>query len=92
MKRILAVVGWGVLLAGTAEAAPKSITLMVPGMSCPACPVTIKKTLLKQQGITAVHVMYAKKELEVEFDDAKITPAAIMQSTASIGFPSQVAK
>jgi mercuric ion binding protein len=80
------------LLAGTAWAAPKSIVLAVPGMTCPACPITIKKELLKQPGVTAVNVMYAKKELQVKFDDAKTTPAAIMQSTASVGFPSQLAR
>jgi mercuric ion binding protein len=79
-------------LAGSAWAAPKSITLNVPGMTCPACPITIKKTLMKQPGVTAVNVVYAKKELVVKFDDAKTNPAAIMKSTASVGFPSQIAK
>ncbi len=92
MKRMFAVIGCGVLLAGSAWAAPKSITLNVPGMTCPACPITIKKTLMKQPGVTAVNVVYAKKELVVKFDDAKTNPAAIMKSTASVGFPSQIAK
>ena len=92
MKRMFAVIGCGVLLAGSAWAAPKSITLNVPGMTCPACPITIKKALMKQPGVTAVNVVYAKKELVVKFDDAKTTPSAIMKSTASVGFPSQIAK
>ncbi len=92
MKRMFAVIGCGMSLAGSAWAAPKSITLNVPGMTCPACPITIKKTLMKQPGVTAVNVVYAKKELVVKFDDAKTNPAAIMKSTASVGFPSQIAK
>lgn len=92
MKRTLIWAAGAMLLAGTAWAAPKSIVLAVPGMTCPACPITIKKELLKQPGVTAVNVMYAKKELQVKFDDAKTTPAAIMQSTASVGFPSQLAR
>jgi len=36
--------------------------------------------------------MYARKDLAVKFDDAKMTSAAIMKSTASVGFPSQLAK
>ena len=92
MKRMFAVIGCGMSLAGSAWAAPKSITLNVPGMTCPACPITIKKTLMKQHGVTAVNVVYAKKELVVKFDDAKTTPSAIMKSTASVGFPSQLAK
>lgn len=92
MKRIFAAIGCAALLAGPAWAAPKSITLAVPGMTCPTCPITIKKTLMKQPGVTAVNVIYAKKQLQVKFDDAKTTPAAILQSTAAVGFPSQIAK
>lgn len=72
--------------------APKKLTLDVPGMTCPTCPVTIKKALLKQPGVTAVTVRYEKKQLDVAFDDAQTNPTAIMKSTASVGFPSQPAK
>ena len=92
MKRTLTVVGGMMFLASSAWAATKSITLQVPGMTCPTCPITIKKTLLKQPGVSAVSVMYAKKELVVKFDDVSTTPAAIMKATASVGFPSQIAK
>ena len=73
-------------------AAPKSVTLAVPGMTCPTCPVTIKKALMKEQGVVSVTVRYEKKELIVSFDDAKTTPDAIMKSTAALGFPSQIAR
>ena len=73
-------------------AAPKSVTLAVPGMTCPTCPVTIKKVLMKEQGVVSVTVHYEKKELIVSFDDAKTTPDAIMKSTAAVGFPSQIAR
>jgi mercuric ion binding protein len=61
-------------------------------MTCQTCPITIKKALLKRPGITAVTVHYEKKQLDVAYDDAKTTPAAIVQSTASVGFPSQRAR
>lgn len=75
-----------------AWAASRSVTLNVPGMTCPTCPITIKKALMKEQGVTGVTVHYDKKELIVAFDDAKTTPAAIMKTTADVGFPSQLAK
>jgi mercuric ion binding protein len=81
-----------VTVGSAAWAAPKSVTLDVPGMTCPTCPVTIKKALLKQLGVTAVTVRYEKKQLDVAFDDEKTNPTAIMKSTASVGFPSQPAK
>jgi mercuric ion binding protein len=80
------------LVTSVAWAAPRTLTLDVPGMTCPTCPVTIKKALLKQPGITGVTVRYEKKQLDVAFDDAKTNPAAIMKSTASVGFPSQPSK
>jgi mercuric ion binding protein len=73
-------------------AVPKSLTLAVPGMTCPTCPVTIKKALMKEQGVASVAVRYEKKELIVSFDDTKTTPDAIMKSTAAVGFPSQIAR
>ena len=73
-------------------AAPKSVTLAVPGMTCPTCPVTIKKALMKEQGVASVTVHYEKKELIVSFNNAKTTPDAIMKSTAAVGFPSQIAR
>jgi periplasmic mercuric ion binding protein len=73
-------------------AATKSVTLAVPGMTCPTCPITIKKALMKEQGVASVTVHNEKKELIVSFDDAKTTPDAIMKSTAVVGFPSQIAR
>ena len=92
MKRMFAVMVSTGLVPAAMWAAPKSITLDVPGMTCPACPITIKKTLLKQLGVTSVAVRYQKKELVVAFDDAKTNASAIMKSTASIGFPSTVVR
>lgn len=88
MNRMLAVIVSTGLVSAAAWASPKSVTLDVPGMTCPACPITIKKTLLKQPGVTSIAVRYRKKELMVAFHDAKTTATAIIKSTASIGFPS----
>jgi len=80
------------VFSSVARAAPKSVTLDVPGMTCPTCPITIKKALLKEPGIKTVAVRYEKKQLEVTFDDAKTGPTAIMKATASVGFPSHPTK
>lgn len=92
MKRIFILLTCVSVLPAAAWAASRSITLDVPGMTCPTCPITIRKTLLKQPGVTGVTVHYQKKELVVAFDDVKTNASAIMKSTAAIGFPSSVAK
>lgn len=93
MKRLHALAAATFLIvSSSAWAAPTTVILEVPGMTCPTCPITIKKALMKEQGVSGVAVRYEKKELVVSFDNAKTTQAKIMQSTASVGFPSQVAK
>jgi len=89
MKRIPGVTASVLVTVGSATwAAPESVSLDVPGMNCPTCPLTIKKALLKQPSVTAVIVRYEKKQLEMAFDGVKTNPTAIMKSTASVGFPS----
>ena len=43
-------------------------------------------------GVSAVAVRYPEKKLVVDYDDAKTSSAEIMKDTASVGFPSTVAK
>ncbi len=92
MKRILTLATLLVISSPiSAWAEQKSVTLSVPGMTCPTCPVTLKRALLKEQGVSGVSVHYEKKELVVAYDDVKTTPAAIRKATAAVGFPSKVA-
>ncbi|HJY79971.1 MAG TPA: mercury resistance system periplasmic binding protein MerP [Candidatus Binatia bacterium] len=70
-------------------AAPKTVTLNVPGMTCPACPITIKRALNKVQGVSQVDVNYDKKQAVVTFDDAKTDTNALVKATTDAGYPSQ---
>lgn len=91
MKR-LTIFSLMILAAPPLWAASNSLTLNIPGMTCSTCPITIKRALMKERGVSGVVVHYEKKELVVSFDDAKITASKIMQTTASVGFPSQIVK
>lgn len=92
MKRISTFTVFLILSITSAQAAEKSVTINVPGMTCPTCPVTLKKSLLKEQGVSSVKLLYEKKQLIVAYDDAKTTPTAITEATAAVGFPSSVAE
>jgi mercuric ion binding protein len=61
-------------------------------MTCPACPITIKKALEKVQGVSKVDVRYEKKQVLVTFDDAKTNTDALVKATTNAGFPSQPEK
>jgi mercuric ion binding protein len=76
------------LLAGKALAAPQTVTLSVPAMSCASCPVTIKAALSKVPGVSAVKSDLAKRQTTVVYDDAKTDLAALSKATADAGFPS----
>lgn len=83
-----------VLLAGLASsawAAPRTVTLSVPGMDCPVCPITVKKALTRLAGVSQVEVNYGKRQATVTFDDAKASLEALTAATRDAGYPSTVA-
>lgn len=77
-------------VTGIAFAAPKTVTLAVPGMTCALCPITIKVALKKVSGVSDVDVSYEKKQAVVTFDDAKTTVDALIKATGDAGYPSTV--
>lgn len=76
-------------LSTAAIAAPKTVTLSVPGMYCAVCPVTVKKALGQVKGVARVDVNYDKKEATVVFDDAKAKIEDLTWATEEAGYPSK---
>lgn len=89
MKKTLLAVALAVAVT-PAWAAIKTVTLSVPGMTCPACPITVKKALSRVDGVQKTDVNLDKREAVVTFDDAKTNPAALMKATTDAGYPSTV--
>ena len=86
MKKLLPIV----LLAGAFPvwSATQTVTLSVPGMTCAACPVTVKAALRKVPGVQKAEVSFEKREAVVSFDDTKTNVAVLTRATAEAGFPS----
>ena len=80
------------ILAVPAWASPKTVTLNVSGMTCAACPITVKKALEKVRGVSSVDVRFEKKQVLVTFDDAKTNTDALVKATTNAGYPSQPEK
>ena len=80
------------VLAAPAWASPRTVTLNVPGMTCPVCPITVKKALDKVSGVSKIGVQFEKKQVLVTFDDAKTSIDALVKATTDAGFPSQLEK
>jgi mercuric ion binding protein len=91
MKKLLALLSLVIFSAApSAWAATKTVTLSVPGMTCAACPFTVKAALSKVEGVQKINVVFDKREATVRFDDAKTTSIALTQATANAGYPSTV--
>ena len=91
-KNLIATAVAALVLAAPAWASPRTVTLNVSGMTCPACPVTVKKALEKVPGVSKIEVRYEKKQMLVTFDDAKTDTNALVKATTDAGYPSQVEK
>ncbi len=79
-----------VALSTPVLAAQKTVTLGVPGMTCGACPITVKKALTRVDGVILAKVDYDKKQAVVTFDDAKANVDQLTHATADAGYPSSI--
>jgi periplasmic mercuric ion binding protein len=77
-------------VAAPVWAATQTVTLAVPGMTCAACPITVKKALSKVDGVSKVNVGYEKREAVVTFDDTKTSVQKLTKATEDAGYPSSV--
>lgn len=80
------------VVAAPAWAATQTVTLSVPGMTCAACPITVKKALNRVGGVEIVTVAFEQREAIVTFDDAKTSVRQLTTATANAGYPATVRK
>lgn len=71
-------------------AATQTVTLSVPGMTCAACPFTVKAALSKVEGVSKTTVIFDKRQATVTFDDAKTSVQKLTKATEDAGYPSSV--
>jgi mercuric ion binding protein len=92
MKKFAILAALAATLAAPAWAATKTVRLSVPGMTCAACPITVKKALTKVEGVEKAEVSFERREAVVTFDDAKTNAQALTKATENAGYPSMVKK
>lgn len=90
MKKLATLLALAATLSAPAWAATKTVTLSVPGMTCEACPITVKKALSKVAGVEKAEVSFEKREAVVTFDDTKTNADALTKATANAGYPSSI--
>ncbi|NBA95204.1 mercury resistance system periplasmic binding protein MerP [Pseudomonas sp. R5(2019)] len=90
MRKLLASLALASLVATPVWAATQTVTLSVPGMTCAACPITVKTALTKVEGVTKAEVSFENREATVTFDDVKTNAQALTKATEDAGYPSSV--
>jgi len=90
VKYLLTTLALGALITAPAWAAAKIVTLSVPGMTCAACPFTVKAALSKVDGVSKIDVQFEQREAKVTFDDTKTNVQKLTQATQDAGYPSTV--
>lgn len=68
--------------------ATKTVTLSVSGMTCAACPITVKAALTKVAGVEKAEVSFEKKEAVITYDGSKTNVDRLKQATKNAGYPS----
>ena len=79
---------WLFAWALSSFAVPVTVTLSVPSMDCPVCPITVKKALSDVRGVTKAEISFEKRQATVTFDNAKTDVAALSRATKDAGYPS----
>ena len=89
MKKLFAYLAL-VAVVAPVWAATQTVKLSVPGMTCAACPITVKKALSKVDGVSKADVNFDKREAVVTFDDTKTSVQKLTKATEDAGYPSSV--
>ena len=87
MKKLFAILAFASVTTSV-WATTQTVTLSVPGMTCAACPITVKKALSKVEGVSKIDVTSEKREAVVTFDDSKTTIQKLTKATENAGYPS----
>lgn len=90
MQKLFAAFVFAILAATQVWGATQTVTLSVPDMSCPACPITVKKALSRVEGVGKIEVSLEKREAVVAFDDTKTSIRKLTEATEMAGYPSSL--
>lgn len=85
---------WAAAQAATpvTSAHERTVVLNVENMTCPICPITIRKALERVPGVRSAKADMATGTATVTFDPGKTRVAALIKATTDAGYPSHLRK
>ena len=87
---IYAIAIMSLFMSASLFADEQSVVLSVPGMKCPACPITVMVAIKRVKGVKSVNVSLENKQAEVSYNDQLTDISKLQVATKNVGFPSQV--
>lgn len=72
------------------ETTQKIATLFVSTLTCPICPITVKKSLEKVPGVIQVKIDFESKTAIVTYNPQKVEIKQLLEATTNAGFPAQI--
>ena len=64
----------------------QNVILHIDGMSCGGCVKSVTRALLAVSGVVKAHVDLAHAQAQVEFDEAKTSPTALVEAVEDAGY------
>ena len=94
MRTVIIALLMSLFLGVSALAAPatKTAVLDVPGMTCPLCPITVRKALERVPGVEKISVDFPARTVSVAYDTGRTNVAALLKATADSGYPATLEK
>lgn len=68
----------------------QTVTLAIKNMTCKICPITVRKSLTKIDGVISASSDFDSKTASVKFDSHKTNIDALIAATTNAGYPSSV--
>lgn len=68
----------------------RQVTLDVPGMTCPVCPITVRKALQQVDGVIQADVDFDSHSATVVFDPHRTDTQSLIRATTNAGYPATV--
>ncbi len=67
-----------------------TVTLLVKNMTCPVCPITVRKALEKMPGVINVKTDFKTRTATVTFNPNQVKVNDLTHATSEAGYPSEV--
>ena len=78
--------------AGASQAATRTVTLRVKGMTCGGCVTSVENALKSTEGVKTVRVSFEKGKAVIKYDDQKVTVAKLREVINSTGMSCDVGR